>query len=149
MLDQVIFLPPDGFIPPLPEQSVPEHKASRPGRLRVLVVDDEQLIAETVAAILNANGFEAQEAYSGEQALESARSFQPDIVLSDVLMPKMSGVELGIRLRQELPATRVFLFSGQAATRELMQKAEAEGYRFELFAKPIHPDDLLAKLRGM
>lgn len=118
-------------------------------RLRVLVVDDERLVAQTVAAILNANGFEAVEAFSGEEAMETARRVCPDIVLSDVLMPKMSGVDLGMRLRQELPETRVVLFSGQAATTELMRKAHDAGYSFELVPKPIHPEDLVAKLKGL
>lgn len=128
-----------------------ETPAEQPGRvrLRVLVVDDERLIAQTVAAILNANGFEAVEAFSGEEALRVVRSFHPDIVLSDVLMPRMSGVELGIRLRAECPQARVLLFSGQAATSELMRKAGEEGHRFELFPKPIHPDELIARLRGL
>jgi len=131
------------------EQPAVTSKASSRARLRVLVVDDERLIAETVAAILNSNGFEAVEAFNGEEALEAARKLQPDIVLTDVLMPKMSGVELGIRIRQELPKTKIFLFSGQAATSELMRKAQADGYNFELFPKPIHPEDLIAKLRGV
>lgn len=118
-------------------------------RPRVLVVDDELLIAQTVAAILNANGFDALEAYNGEEALDAARRHKPHIVLTDVLMPKMSGVELGIKLRKEFPATRVLLFSGQAATSELMRQAQEEGYTFELFPKPIHPDDLIAKLRAL
>lgn len=149
MADPVILL----FRPdePAPISGAAENEAGESARtpLRVLVVDDEPLIAETVAAILNANGFEAQHTYSGEEALAAARSFRPDIVLSDVLMPKMTGVELGIRLRQELPSARVLLFSGQAATSELMRKAQADGYTFELFPKPIHPKELLAKLRGL
>ena len=115
----------------------------------MLVVDDEQLVAQTVAAILNANGFEAVEAFSGEEAMETARRVRPDIVLSDVLMPRMSGVDLGMRLRQELPETRVVLFSGQAATTELMRKAHDAGYTFELVPKPIHPEELVAKLKGL
>ena len=115
---------------------------------RVLVVDDERLIADTVAAILNVNGFEAIKAYNGEEALESARKFKPDIVLSDVLMPRMSGVELGIKIRVEFPGTRIFLFSGQAATSGLTRKAKDDGYTFELL-KPIHPEELVAKLRGL
>jgi DNA-binding response OmpR family regulator len=112
-------------------------------------VDDEQLIAQTVAAILNANGFDAVKSYNGEEALDAARKHQPHIVLTDVLMPRMSGVELDVRLRKEFPATRVLLFSGQAATSELMRRAQEEGYNFELFPKPIHPDDLIAKLRAL
>jgi PleD family two-component response regulator len=142
------FLSSDDPSSPFSEHPGVSPKASGRTQLRVLVVDDERLIAETVAAILNVNGFEAVEAFNGEDALEAARNLQPDIVLTDVLMPKMSGVELGIRIRQEFPETKIFLFSGQAATSELMRKAEADGYTFELFSKPIHPEDLIAKLRG-
>ncbi len=112
------------------------------------MVDDERLIAQTVAAILNANGFEALEAFSGEEALEAARKVRPDIVLSDVLMPRMSGVELGMQVRNELPETRVILFSGQAATTELMRKAQDAGYSFELVPKPIHPEELVSRLKA-
>lgn len=143
------FLSSDDQSRPFSEQSGISPKAGSHTRLRVLVVDDERLIAETVAAILNVNGFEAVEAFNGEDALEAAHKLQPEIVLSDVLMPKMSGVELGIRIRQEFPETKIFLFSGQAATSELMRKAQADGYAIELFPKPIHPEDLIAKLRGL
>lgn len=149
MLDQIVFLPDVGPIPPLPDE--PDAGAPQPGRarLRVLVVDDEPLIAQTVTAILNAHGFEALEATNGEDALQVARRFQPDVVLSDVLMPRMTGVDLGMHLRRELPQTRVLLFSGQAATSELMRRAEEQGYHFDLFPKPIHPDELIARLRGL
>jgi DNA-binding response OmpR family regulator len=139
----------DGPPPPLPEDSETDDTPTARTSLRILVVDDEQLIAETVAAILNAHGFEALEATSGEDALRLAQSFQPDVVLSDVLMPRMNGVDLGVRLRNEFPRTRVLLFSGQAATSELMRRAEEKGYHFELFPKPIHPEELIARLRGL
>lgn len=116
-------------------------------RVRVLIVDDEHLITDTICAILQQHGFEAVAAYSGAEALEAAREHRPDIVLSDVLMPKMSGVELGIALREEFPEIKLFLFSGQAATSEMIHRAEADGHRFELFPKPIHPDELIARLR--
>ena len=139
----------DGESRPLVDQAEMFRKTSGSELQRVLVVDDERLIADTIAAILNANGFEAFEAYNGEEALDVARKFQPDIVLSDVLMPRMSGVELGIKISLEFPGTRIFLFSGQAATSELMRKAQDDGYTFELFSKPIHPEELIAKLRGL
>ncbi|MGC2635728.1 MAG: response regulator [Acidobacteriaceae bacterium] len=148
MLDTILFS--QGEVQPLPSQ-FPDGSGAITGRthVRVLVVDDERLIAVTVASILNANGFEAVEAFSGQEALEKARALQPDIVLTDVLMPHMTGVELGMRLQAELPQARILMFSGQAATSELMRKAHDDGYDFELFPKPIHPDDLLAKLRGL
>jgi len=149
LLDGIAVLSADGGYRPHVDEPERLPKTRDRAMQRVLVVDDERLIADTVAAILNANGFEAVEAYNGEDALESARRFNPDIVLSDVLMPNMSGVELGIKIRQEFPRTRIFLFSGQAATSELMRKAHDDGYCFELFPKPIHPEELLAKLRGL
>ena len=120
----------------------------RDDRLRVLVVDDEHLITDTICAILNENGFDAMGAYSGSDAISAARKQRPDIVLSDVLMPRMSGVELGIQLRSEFPDIKIFLFSGQAATTAMIHRAEAEGHYFELFPKPIHPEELISRLRG-
>lgn len=118
-------------------------------RRRVLVVDDEHLITDTICLILNQSGFEAAAAYNGEEAMEAAAKLRPGIVLSDVLMPRMSGVELGIRLHKECPATRVILLSGQTGTSEIIQQAEAHGYFFDLFPKPIRPQDLIARLKAI
>jgi DNA-binding response OmpR family regulator len=112
-------------------------------------VDDEQLIADTVSAILNEHGFDAFRCYSGEEAIEAVRKLDPDIVLTDVLMPKMSGIELGLKIREEFPKKKVLLFSGQAPTTEMIRKAAADGHRFELLPKPIHPEELIAKLKGL
>jgi PleD family two-component response regulator len=149
LLDTVVFCQGEAPPPHVFEHSDGDGATAGRARVRVLVVDDERLIARTVAAILNVNGFEAVEAFSGEEALEKARTLKPDIVLTDVLMPHMTGVELGRRLHDEMPEARILLFSGQAATSELMRKAHDDGYNFELFPKPIHPDDLIAKLRGL
>ncbi len=113
------------------------------------MVDDEYLITDTICAILNQNGFDAAAAYSGEQAMETALKLLPGVVLSDVLMPKMSGVELGIRLHEEFPSVKVILLSGQLATSEMIEKAEAQGHFFDLFPKPIHPEDLIARLKAI
>jgi DNA-binding response OmpR family regulator len=120
---------------------------SRLGKPKVLVVDDEALIADTVAAILNGNGFEAAAAYSAEQAIALAERLHPDVLLSDVLMPTTTGVDLAISITKIFPNTRICLFSGQASTVDLMRKAESLGYHFELLPKPIHPDELLARLK--
>ena len=149
MLEQIVFALGDSSVPPLAVESrVPGRRDSR-GRLRVLIVDDERLIADTLTAILNEHDFDAVGVYSGEEAMEAARTMQPDVVLSDVLMPRMSGIDLGIKLRGEFPETSIFLFSGQAATAELLHKAQADGHRFELLPKPIHPEHLMARLRGL
>jgi CheY-like chemotaxis protein len=115
---------------------------------KVLVADDERVIADTLAMILNQSGFNARAVYSGESALELASTFEPDMLISDVIMDDLTGIDAAIRIREQLPRIKILLFSGQAATADLLEKARAQGYEFEILAKPVHPQDLLTKLRG-
>lgn len=115
---------------------------------RVLVADDEQVIANTLAIILNQAGFDARAVFSGEKAVEALDSFQPDMLISDVIMTGMTGIEAAIITRARMPNCKILLFSGQAATADLLEKARTQGHEFEILAKPVHPTDLLAKLRG-
>jgi len=117
-------------------------------KTRVLVIDDEQVIADTLAKILDLNGYDASAVYTGTAAVESARALQPELVISDVIMPDMNGIEVAIRIRAFLPNCKILLFSGQAATADLLENARARGHEFEILAKPVHPSDLLAKLKG-
>ena len=109
---------------------------------RVLVADDERVIADTLAMILNQSGFEARAVYSGEKALELAEFFQPDMLISDVIMADLNGIDAAIRIRALLPSIKILLFSGQAATADLLEKARKDGYEFDILAKPVHPQDL-------
>ncbi len=115
---------------------------------RVLVADDEQVIANTLAIILNQAGFEARAVYSGEKVIEALDTFHPDMLISDVIMTGMTGIEAAIQTRAKLPTCKILLFSGQAATADLLERARSQGHEFEILAKPVHPTDLLAKLRG-
>jgi len=115
---------------------------------KVMVVDDERVIADSLAMILNQSGFEDRAVYSGEKALEEAPTFKPDMLISDVIMADLNGIDAAIRIRALLPRIKILLFSGQAATADLLEKARARGYEFEILAKPVHPHDLLTKLRG-
>ena len=114
---------------------------------RILVVDDESVIADTIVQILNRSGFVARAAYNGTQAIEEARKHCPELVLSDVMMPAIDGVETAIAIRELCPGTRIVLFSGQAATVDILAGAEKRGHTFELLAKPIHPTLLIKHLR--
>lgn len=114
---------------------------------RILVVDDEPLIADTIVQILNRSGFIAEAAYGGGEAIEVARRIAPELILSDVLMPHTDGVEAAIAIQKFLPETRIVLFSGQAATVEILARARKRGYHFELLAKPLHPTQLIKHLR--
>lgn len=115
---------------------------------KVLVVDDERVIADTLAMILNQSGFDARPTYSGEKAVELASSFAPDMLITDVIMADLNGIEAAIKIRALLPNIKVLLFSGQAATADLLEKARAHGHEFEILAKPVHPQDLLNKLQA-
>ena len=118
-----------------------------PSKRRVLVVDDEEVIANTLAIILDNAGFEARAVFSGEQAVELLESFQLEMMITDVIMHGMTGIEAAIATRNGLPKCNILLFSGQAVTADLLQQARTQGHEFEILAKPVHPSDLLAKLR--
>jgi DNA-binding response OmpR family regulator len=114
--------------------------------MRVLIVDDESVIADSLALIFRASGFEARAVYSGERAMELAQSFEPDVLVSDVVMRGLTGIEVAISVRQQFPECQVLLFSGQAATSDLIQAADSKGYRFDILTKPVHPKILLEYL---
>jgi CheY-like chemotaxis protein len=115
---------------------------------RVLVADDERVIADTLVMILNQSGFDARAVYSGEKAVESALAFRPEMLISDVIMDDLTGIDAAIQIRALFPKIKILLFSGQAATADLLEKARTQGYEFDILAKPVHPQDLLAKLRA-
>jgi len=115
---------------------------------KVLVADDERVIADTLAIILNQSGFEATAVYTGEKAVEMAKTLQPDMLISDVIMTDLNGIDAAIKIREILPACKILLFSGQAATADLLDRARGQGHEFEILAKPVHPQDLLARLRS-
>jgi CheY-like chemotaxis protein len=94
---------------------------------KVLVADDEQVIADTLVMILNQSGFDARAVYSGEKAVEVAATFKPDMLISDVIMADLTGIDAAIRMRALLPRIKILLFSGQAATADLLEKARAKG----------------------
>jgi CheY-like chemotaxis protein len=116
------------------------------GQPVVLVVDDEKVIADTLSMILSRSGFSTMAAYDGFTALELARSTRPDLLISDVVMPGMTGVELAITVTQTIPGCKVLLFSGQAATVDLLEKARNAGHNFTTLTKPIHPTDMLNRI---
>ncbi len=105
----------------------------------VLVVDDERVIADTLTTILSRSGFDAITAYDGETALTLASTTPPDLLISDVVMPGMTGVDLAIALTHAIPTCKILLFSGQAATVDLLKKARESGHNFTTLAQPVHP----------
>jgi CheY-like chemotaxis protein len=116
-------------------------------RPRVLVVDDQRLIVDTISEILEGAGFEVAGAYDAWEALEAAAGFRPDHLLSDVLMPRMNGVELAVAIRKMYPSVKILLFSGQAGISEILLDARNRGFEFDLIPKPIHPLKLIERIK--
>jgi CheY-like chemotaxis protein len=111
--------------------------------MKIIVVDDEPVIADTLVDILNGEGCEAVAVSDGPSAIRWAQMIQPDAVITDVIMSGMDGVETAKAIMKVVPKCRIILFSGQAASVDLLEKARADGYEFEVLAKPINPTILL------
>jgi CheY-like chemotaxis protein len=144
----LLLIDPPPFGPPqFNPASSERHYARQSESPKIIVVDDETTIAETLVEILQGEGFEAMSASTGQAAVELARTFQPDLVLSDVIIPGLNGIEAGVKIREFLPECRIILFSGQAATLDLLKEARERGHEFEILAKPIKPEALLTIIR--
>ncbi len=116
---------------------------------RVLIVDDEPNIVTSLEFLMEDAGFEVQTASNGEQALERAARFAPDLVLLDVMMPVLNGYEVCQRLKADarLRSTRVLMLSAKGRDVEIAKGLElgADGY----MTKPFSTRDLLAKVREL
>jgi len=120
--------------------------SSNSSRTVAFVVDDEDVIASTLELILLSRGFAVRSFVDPTDAAEAARSIKPDFLLTDVMMPKLNGIELALKMKEINPDCCVLLFSGQASTSDLLARASEQGHCFEVLAKPVHPLDLLSKI---
>jgi CheY-like chemotaxis protein len=111
---------------------------------RIFVVDDEHVIAATLATILHMNGFSARFFTDPVEALAAARLDAPDLLVSDVAMPGLTGIDLAIQIKAQYPDCKILLFSGQATTQDLLEDARSQGHDFQLLQKPVHPSVMLS-----
>lgn len=112
---------------------------------KVLIVDDERWTSDTLATIFNIAGYEARAAYSAEEALEIIPDWQPALVILDVVLPKMNGIDLAVQLAGRAPSCQILLFSGNPDTAQLARAAAVAGHPFDILEKPVHPDFMLQK----
>lgn len=115
-------------------------------KCRVFVVHGEPVIASSLAQILSHEGFEAKSFTQPLEALQVAGSHAPDILISDVGLPMVSGIDLAIGIREHRPGCKVLLFSTHANPAVLSNPA-VERHGFELIQKPVHPRELLERLQ--
>src|ERR1700746_3259444 len=108
-------------------------------KARVLVIDDDPPVADTLAMVLNFSGYDAVAAYSGETGLELARQNTYDHLVTDVMMEPMNGIQVSIAMRAICPECKVLLISGNERTSSLLAEAMRDGHTFEILAKPVHP----------
>jgi len=116
---------------------------------RVFVVDDEKPIADTMAIILRNSGYETTAFYCAEDAIEEVEVSCPDLIISDFAMPGMNGIEMSVYIRRRHPECKILLFSGLATTVNLHKLVEVHDYDFEVLAKPVHPQAMLARIAAI
>lgn len=112
---------------------------------KVLIVDDEEWTSDTLATIFSIAGYEARATYSAEQAVEIMRDWLPSLVILDVVLPNMSGIDLAIDLAGRAPSCQILLFSGNPNTSQLARAAAQAGHPFDILEKPVHPEFMLQK----
>ena len=118
-------------------------------KLKILVVDDERLVAHSLAQVLNMVGFDAFSLYSGSQAIDRAVVTPFDVLICDVVMAGMTGIDAAIEISKLLPNCKVLLFSGNIATADMLKDAHERGHDFEILAKPVHPSVIVDRLKAM
>lgn len=115
-------------------------------KFRIFVVDDEEVISSTIAAILRLKGFEAAAPALPLEALQASRSQVPDLLISDLVMPVLSGLDLATQVQAFHSRCRVLLFSGEWAAGDFSDSASQSKFEFEMIPKPVHPRELLKKV---
>jgi len=113
-------------------------------KIRVLVVDDEQSFAETLAERLKIRGFDVESLSSGEEAIKAVDEREYDIVVLDVLMPGKSGLETFREIRAKHPRVHVIMLTGHARP-DMAITGMKEG-AYDYLIKPVGIDDLVEKL---
>jgi CheY-like chemotaxis protein len=117
---------------------------------RVLVVDDDRLVADTLTLIFERNGFAAKAVYSADEALQCAHEFGPDLLLCDVTMPGRDGLSLVADMTRELPACRILVLTGfYSNVRNVREHARKLSRPLGILTKPCQPSDLLREAAAL
>jgi CheY-like chemotaxis protein len=117
---------------------------------RVLVVDDDRLVADTLALIFEKNGYHAKAAYSADEALQCAREFVPNLLLCDVTMPGRDGLALTLDITHEFPSCRIIVLTGfYSNLKSVREQANKMSRPMGILTKPCQPSELLRHVNDM
>ena len=111
---------------------------------KILVVDDVDTIARVYARFLERQGYEVHIAFNGDEALMEFDRFKPDLVVSDIRMPKMSGFELANELRKKNSKQKIILMTGYVDEAEVLEQQKSHGFPF--FTKPADLETTVGKI---
>lgn len=115
---------------------------------QLMVVDDWDGVADLLSSILRGCGYPCGAAYDGDEAIELARQLRPKLIIMDIMMPRMNGIDAARRIQEEQPDCEVIFFTACSASAVLIEEALARGQKLgRIFAKPAHPQDLLVAIR--
>lgn len=114
--------------------------------VRILVVEDETHEREGLAELLRAWGYEAESAADGVEALQKASSFNPALVISDLRMPQMGGMELLKQIRENHPGISFIMLTGQGTIEDAVEATKLGAFNF--LEKPIDTNRLQVELRN-
>jgi PAS domain S-box-containing protein len=135
------------------QEKGPDNREEEPfptiGRRRILVADDNKDAASSLAMLLKILGHDTQVAHDGQEALDKAASYRPEIVLLDIGMPKMSGYDVCRRLREQFAGNDMIIVAvtgwGQEEDRQKSVEAQFDGH----LVKPVEPRGLMTLLAGL
>ena len=116
-------------------------------KIRILLAEDEQMLAEILSDTLTDRGFEVALAYNGEQALQMARADHFDVIVTDVMMPRLDGFSLTRRLRSEGRNVPVLFLTARSATEDVVQGFKVGGNDF--LRKPFAIDELIVRVQAL
>lgn len=117
---------------------------------RVLVIDDDRLVADTLNLIFQANGYDSEAAYSAADGLARARTFAPGLLLCDVTMPDETGLQLAEKMQQEMPGCKLLLLTAYSSNILMVEQYISRTKQpLRLLSKPCRPELLLREAEDL
>lgn len=117
---------------------------------RVLVIDDDRLVADTLNLIFRANGYDSEAVYSAADGLARARTFAPELLLCDVTMPEENGLQLVEKLQLEMPECKLLMLTAYSSNHiKVEQHASRTKLPLKLLNKPCRPEILLREAQNL